>query len=126
MPVDLANEFTWPICCLEFQTTDAVAVVTVLADAPANGDAAFVSSLHVVGRNVTGSLGDALFGAYTIVTTGGAAVLHTHLTNAGVFGAGGLTIAVAVVGTELRLSTTGIALTTINWAASWRFYEFTP
>jgi hypothetical protein len=51
--------------------------------------------------------------------------MSTDFDSESVFGAGGLTISVALNGTDLELTTTGIASTQILWAIYWRVLHFT-
>lgn len=122
MPVDLDLEHTWPVCYAEPATTDAVPVVLVLTDLPTAGDFATVD-LTAMGADAAGTLGEVLTARYGVMNIGGVVTPVAHGLVASPLGAGGLTIGTAVVGSEFRLSLTGIALTPVNWTVLWRLCE---
>ena len=124
MSVDPAMQFSWPIYRHAYSTTTAAQVSTVLAEAPNDGDVVTVPELYVIGRTPDGSRGNIQLGGYTLLNNGGVCEVLMETESNNQIGAGGLAVAVLVVGSELLVRTTGIALTNIRWGLYWRAVDF--
>lgn len=115
-----------PFTVQDFQTTDATPVLIPLVTLSSNGDRAMIPEMHVIGLTLDGVVGNTSLRGFSVVRTAGILVLRTLFDLNQSFGIGGLGIVTAVSGNDLRLTCTGLVLTTINWTVYYQLIRRPP
>jgi hypothetical protein len=124
VPVDLDFQNTWPIFYHEITTTDLTPVTLTLSELPNVGDYCQIPECQVTGTTVSAPiLGFTSLAGFTCSHTGGGLVLRTHFNLTAAFGAGGPTIVYGVTATEVQVTITGLAGTTVEWTVYWRLLQ---